>query len=113
MIDDHADYVKAIQSHISPSLSGLPLAHALSTQWQLRTNINRCIVEQLVRTSRLAGFTGSLLPGEREGRELDGSVFLPDWATDTLGLRIVDDEAEEMQDMDDDLLASVMDELYV
>ncbi|KAJ7215074.1 hypothetical protein GGX14DRAFT_359949 [Mycena pura] len=115
MIDDHADYVRAIRSHISPSVSGLPLAHELSTQWQLRTNINCCIVEQLVRTSRLSGFTGSLLPSEREGREVDYSICLPDWATDTLGLEIVDDfdEAEETQNMDDDLVDCVMDQLFI
>lgn len=125
MIDDHVDYVKAIQAQISPSIADLPLVHELSRQWEHRSNINRSITERLVKTSRLISFTGSLLPGEREGHEagLSDDAPLPTWAVDTLGLMqvIIDyeegndaqDTAREFNDVDDDLLEHVMDQLHL
>jgi hypothetical protein len=122
MVDDHVNYVKAIRAHISPSLADLPLAHELSTQLEYRSNINRHIVERLLKTTRLAGFSGSLLPGEREGREVsDSDLSLPDWAVQTLGLTyvVVDGNDDELGDTvaedvdEDDLISRVMDELYL
>ncbi|KAJ7340863.1 hypothetical protein DFH08DRAFT_963708 [Mycena albidolilacea] len=122
MVNDHVDYVKAIRAHISPSLADLPLAHELSTQLEYRSNINRNIVERLLKTTQLAGFSGSLLPGEREGREVsDSDLSLPDWAVQTLGLTyvVVDGNDDELGDTvaedvnEDDLISRVMDELYL
>ncbi|KAJ7865583.1 hypothetical protein B0H14DRAFT_2733900 [Mycena olivaceomarginata] len=119
MKDDHVDYVRAIQQQTSPSTETLSLAHELSTQWRHRSNINENIVERLVKTSRLIGFTGSLIPGDREGREVTTGIALPSWATSTLGLTyvIVEDDSEnagqDLNDIDDDLVESVMDQLYL
>ncbi|KAJ6464985.1 hypothetical protein C8R45DRAFT_840222, partial [Mycena sanguinolenta] len=124
MINDHIDYFKAIQAQIT-SVAGFPLAGELSTQWEYRSNVNRAIVERLVKTSRLVGFTGSLFPGEREGRATagDDGIPLPAWAVDTLGLTqvIVDyeetndaeDVAREFRDVDDEILEHVMDQMHL
>ncbi|KAJ7799126.1 hypothetical protein B0H14DRAFT_2180051, partial [Mycena olivaceomarginata] len=50
--------------------------------------IHEAILERLVRTSRLPGFSGTLFPGERLGRDpiLTSSYPLPSWAEKTLGL---------------------------
>jgi hypothetical protein len=119
MKDDHVDYVRAIQQQTSPSTETLSLAHELSTQWRHRSNINENIVERLVKTSRLIGFTGLLIPGDREGREVTTGIALLSWATSTLGLTyvIVEDDGEnagqDLNDIDDDLVESVMDQLYL
>jgi hypothetical protein len=89
---------------------------------EYRSNINRNIVERLLKTTRLAGFSGSLLPGECEGREVsDSDLSLPDWAVQTLGLTyvVVDGNDDELGDTvaedvdEDDLISRVMDELYL
>jgi hypothetical protein len=125
MIDDHVDYYKAIKACISP-LSNLGLARELSSQWQYRSNVNQSIVKRLVKTSRLIGFTGSIFPGEREGREAgyNDDVPLPYWASGTLGLTQVvveydegydeaDDAPRELQDVDSDLLTQVVETLHL
>lgn len=77
-----------------------------------------------MKASKLVGFTGSLLPGEREGREADfDNISLPSWAVDTLGLTQVivdyeeannaDDIAREFRDVDNELLEQVMDQLHL
>lgn len=123
MIDDHADYWKAIQARSTSSSSGdLALAHELRTQLEHRSNINRSIAQRLVRASKLVGFTGSLLPGERVGRdmELNNDVPFPAWAVDTLGLTQItieddedDDISRELRDVDVELLQDVMDRLQL
>ncbi|KAJ6591774.1 hypothetical protein DFH09DRAFT_1306483 [Mycena vulgaris] len=128
MIDDHVDYVKVIRDCILPSTEALGLAHELSKQWIYRSNINQGIVERLVKASRLVGFTGSLFPGKREGRDprYNDDVFLPEWATSTLRLTEViveheedeegnnaEDTARELRDVDTDLLEHVMDNLHL
>lgn len=125
MIDDHVDYYKAIKSRITPSTSDLTLARELSTQWEYRSNINQAIVERLVKASRLVGFTGSLFPGQREGRPAgyNDDVPLPPWATGTLGLTHVvveygegndaEDVSRELQDVDTELLGQVMESLHL
>ncbi|KAJ6455539.1 hypothetical protein C8R47DRAFT_996729 [Mycena vitilis] len=123
MIDDHVDYVKAIQANISPSIPGSALAHELSIQLEHRNNVNRSIAERLVKTCHLVGFTGSLSPGQREGRATDANdgVPLPDWAVEVLGLTEVvieddgdeDDTPRELLGVDDDLIEHVMDQLHL
>ncbi|KAJ7506484.1 hypothetical protein B0H11DRAFT_1903850 [Mycena galericulata] len=55
------------------------------------------------KTSRLPGFTGTLFPGHRTGRDpaINTSYPLPPWATGTLGLRQVVVEYEEENDAAD------------
>ncbi|KAJ6632028.1 hypothetical protein B0H10DRAFT_2159559 [Mycena sp. CBHHK59/15] len=62
MVDEHVDYVRAIRNHV---MVAPDLAHELSQQWRQRTQINEYIVFMLIKTSRLAGFSGSLFPGNR------------------------------------------------
>lgn len=124
MIDDHVDYYKAIATCITRT-ADLGLARELSEQWEHRSNINQGIVERLVKASRLVGFTGSLFPGEREGRDtaLNDNIPLPIWAASTLGLTQVvveyeegneaDDTVRELQDVDTDLLGQVMETLHL
>ncbi|KAJ6565152.1 hypothetical protein DFH09DRAFT_1314957 [Mycena vulgaris] len=124
MIDDHVDYYKAIATCITRT-ADLGLARELSEQWEHRSNINQGIVERLVKASRLVGFTGSLFPGEREGRDtaLNDNIPLPIWAASTLGLTQVvveyeegneaDDTVRELQDVDTDLLGHVMETLHL
>jgi hypothetical protein len=119
MLDDHVDYVRAIRAKV---MEYPPLAHELSNQLQHRSNVNRSISERLVKASRLVGFTGSLIPGQREGRSAghDNDVPLPDWAVETIGLRQAtieedeeDDGPRELRDVDDDLIEHVMDHLHL
>jgi hypothetical protein len=85
MIDDHADFYRAISNilFVNPSLA----AH-LSHEWQQQNETNTHIAYRLHQTSQLVGFSGSLEPGQRVGRAAacNTSVPLPDWAI-TLRLR--------------------------
>ena len=85
MIDDHHDFYRAISANI---IINPALAHELSCKWEHRHQIHSQIASRLHQTSQLNGFTGTLLPGTREGRELIYTVKggLPDWATDIFGL---------------------------
>ncbi|KAJ6536527.1 hypothetical protein DFH09DRAFT_931311, partial [Mycena vulgaris] len=124
MIDDHIDYFKAIRACLT-NTSNFGLARELSAQWEYRSNIHQAIVERLVKASRLVGFTGSLFPGECEGRDIsvDEGIPLPFWASSTLGLTQVvveysegndaEDTAREMQDVDPDILEHVMETLHL
>jgi hypothetical protein len=94
MVDDHVDYHRAIASNI---ISNPALASELSRQWEYRMQINAQIAIRLRETGNLKGFTGSLLPGTREGRDpaLNEDVPLPPWAEQILGLVEVSVEYEE------------------
>lgn len=120
MIDDHVDYYRAIRVLITRT-ADLDLAHELSEQWRHRSNVNQGIIDRLIKASRLSGFTGSLFPGQREGRDpsLNEDIPFPPWASQTLGLMQVvvdyeeDDVPRELQDVDEDLLAQVMETLHL
>ncbi|KAJ7695221.1 hypothetical protein B0H17DRAFT_1198910 [Mycena rosella] len=125
MIDDHVNYFKAITACISAPTNSLGLAHELSTQWRYRANINAGVVERLVKVSKVVGFTGSLFPGKREGREpgYNDNVPFPPWAATTLGLTQVvieheegndaEDTKQELHDVNSDLLEEVMSSLQL
>jgi len=88
MVDDHIDYFRAIAATL---LTDPPLARELSSRWIYNQRVNQEIASILVRTSKLAGFTGTLIPGTRLGRadlDPDGHchIPLPRWARDILGL---------------------------
>ena len=106
MINDHHDFHRAISANI---ITNPALAHELSCQWEYRHRIHSRIAFQLHQTSRLRGFTGTLLPGTCEGPELvfTTKAGLPNWATDIFGLVETYDEVEQMEDEveDDDAFA--------
>ncbi|KAJ6620183.1 hypothetical protein B0H10DRAFT_2360931 [Mycena sp. CBHHK59/15] len=68
MVDEHVDYYRAIQATlpIDP-----PLAAELQRRSLHASTISASICKRLRLTSRLTGFSGNLVPGEREGRDPD------------------------------------------
>jgi hypothetical protein len=107
MIDDHRDFYRAIAANfiVDPIL-----ACELSWQWQYRHRIHSQIAFRLRQTASLKGFTGSLLHGVREGRELTAdSIGLPPWAEEVLGLT----EKHGDYDGDDDVQTEVEADLVV
>ncbi|KAJ7784896.1 hypothetical protein DFH07DRAFT_947968 [Mycena maculata] len=99
MLDDHTDYYHAIARTIIPDPA---LARELQRQWAFCTRINTSIAARLELTARLHGFTGSLFPGEREGRDaaLRNGIPPPLWLEQVLHLRTVTVEYEEPDDAD-------------
>jgi hypothetical protein len=77
MIDDHRNYYRTIAANI---IVDPALAHELSRQWEYHNNIHSQIASRLRQTSQLKGFTGTLLPGTREGDEpsfMEGGLATP------------------------------------
>lgn len=97
MIDDHRDYHSTISTHISVDPG---LASELSYQLQHRDRIHTQIARRLHQTSQLKGFTGTLLPGTREGSDgtFEDEKRLPQWAEDIFGLVETYDEVGEEED---------------
>jgi hypothetical protein len=79
MIDDHRDFYQAVAANI---LRDPHLASELSHQWEYCQVIHAKIVSHLHQTSYLKGFTGTLLPGVREGHDAEVMAVggLPGWA---------------------------------
>jgi hypothetical protein len=102
MVDDHVDYYRAITSNIIPNPA---LASELLRQWEYHMQINTQIAIRLQETGCLKGFTGSLLPGTREGRDpaLNKGVLLPAWAEQVLGIIEVSVECEELRNGEEDV----------
>ncbi|KAJ7281719.1 hypothetical protein C8J57DRAFT_1056560 [Mycena rebaudengoi] len=101
MVDEHVDYVHAIRNH---AMVAPDLAHELSQQLIQRTRINESIVFKLIKTSQLSGFSGSLFPANRVGRDesINLDEPLPAWATHYLRLTRQIVQYEE-PDSDDDV----------
>uniref|UniRef100_A0A8H8CMU1 Uncharacterized protein n=1 Tax=Psilocybe cubensis TaxID=181762 RepID=A0A8H8CMU1_PSICU len=80
LYNTHVDYQRAICNN---NVTDLPLASYLSREWNRQNRIAEEIVNQLVQTSRLHGFTGSLKIGSRVGRdpELCEGIPPPAWAS--------------------------------
>lgn len=96
MMDDHVDYLRAIRAN----LMGAPhLAHELAEQWRERTAINTSIAARFRQTGHLKGFSGSLFPGLRIGRDesINDSEELPLWAAQELGIMRAVVEYEESE----------------
>jgi len=60
MLDTHVDFYHTIQANLMPNPS---LARSLSVEWEYRDRIHESIVNQLLQTSGLPGFTGKLVFG--------------------------------------------------
>ncbi|KAI0644812.1 hypothetical protein C8Q79DRAFT_912370 [Trametes meyenii] len=91
MIDEHIDHVKAIEE-VRESCP--TLARELEVRLRYRNTINGDVVRWLVKTSRLAGFSGRLVYGQRLGRDPGRmlGVALPTWA-----IQVVDDSVPGSQ----------------
>ena len=102
MIDDHHNFHCAISANI---ITDPALAHVLSCQWEYRHQIHSRVALHLHQTSRLNGFTGTLLPGTREGQDqaFMAKGGLPNWATDIFGLVITHDEVIEVDWMENEV----------
>ena len=118
MIDDHHDFHHAVAANI---IVNPTLAHELSWQWEFRNQVHSQISFRLQQTSRLKGFSGTLIPGNREGRDptSDAGLGLPPWAEGALGLIEVyensteDDEIPREVVADSDLVLQLMENVSV
>lgn len=74
MLDDHVDYQLTVPK------SNPELACELSKRWKYQQLVNEILVDYLVKTSQLSGFTGSLRVGHRIGRQQrPGGLSPPIW----------------------------------
>lgn len=94
LYDDYADHFRAVTKHI---IINPPLASEISSQWSYRERIHEAIVNRLIQTSRLAGFTGNLFYGQRVGRDpaLNEDISPPSWVTHLLGITTIEVEYDE------------------
>ncbi|KAJ6617355.1 hypothetical protein B0H10DRAFT_2434508 [Mycena sp. CBHHK59/15] len=99
MYDEHVDYYRAIVSNL---VTDPPLATELSKRWVHASRISTSICKRLVSTSRLKGFSGSLFPRQRLGRDpnLAEGVPPPPWLSGVLGVTQMTVEYEEVQEID-------------
>jgi hypothetical protein len=121
-IDEHVDFYRAI---VDNYLTAPHLARELSERWIYKARINDSVIERLMKTSWLPGFTGSLFPRQRIGRQPDINLEypLPPWATDKLGLTQVvveyeeendcDETARELEGLDSEMVVQLMENLEV
>ncbi|KAL0567338.1 hypothetical protein V5O48_014650, partial [Marasmius crinis-equi] len=86
MLDDHADHYHARER--ADKRGEYDLALELNRRMRDSTEINGHIAIRLVQTSELQGFTGTLVPGIRKGRDpsITDSAPLAPWAIEVLGL---------------------------
>ncbi|KAF8142395.1 hypothetical protein K438DRAFT_2113734 [Mycena galopus ATCC 62051] len=94
LFDEHVDFYHAIAAHLilDPSL-----ATELSMRYLHASRISASICRQLVKTSKLVGFSGNLFPGLRVGRDssLSDGVPSPHWLGSVLGIGAVEVGYEE------------------
>ncbi|KAJ6594081.1 hypothetical protein B0H19DRAFT_919089, partial [Mycena capillaripes] len=97
LVDEHIDYYKAIAANI---IVNPPLAAELQRQWCHASRISAIICRRIGLTSRLLGFSGSILPGQREGRDPDcgDGVPPPYWLATELGVEQLAVEYEEVDE---------------
>jgi hypothetical protein len=84
MLDTHSDYYRAVAANI---IVDPTVAHSLSVEWEYQDSISQVVVNRLIQTSLLPGFSGSLSFGKRTDRDpsLNIGVPLPQWAVLTSG----------------------------
>jgi hypothetical protein len=94
LVDTHVDYYHAIASTL---LTDPELAEELQRRWMHATRISTTICKRLASTARLVGFSGSVFPGVREGRDPthgDG-VPPPYWLAAVLGVTLTEVQYDE------------------
>ncbi|KAL0566107.1 hypothetical protein V5O48_015913 [Marasmius crinis-equi] len=86
MLDDHADHCHAIAR--AEERGDYKLAAEIFRRRRDMNEINGHIAIRLVQTSELKGFSGTLVPGQRKGRDpsITASAPLAPWAPLVLGL---------------------------
>lgn len=121
-IDEHVDFYRAIRANY---LTRPHVSWELSEQWVYKSRIYGSITERIVKTSRLPGFSGSLFPGERVGRDpnINLDYPLPPWARHLLGLSQIvveyiednddEDRPRELDGLDSEHMIQLMDSLDV
>ncbi|KAJ7853298.1 hypothetical protein B0H14DRAFT_2354415, partial [Mycena olivaceomarginata] len=99
LIDEHVDYYRAISANL---IVNPPLATELQKRWRHACRVSGSICRRIALTSRLVGFSGSIFPGTREGRDptLRDGVPPPSWLATELGVVLMDVEYEEAVDPD-------------
>ncbi|KAJ7635957.1 hypothetical protein DFH06DRAFT_1272023 [Mycena polygramma] len=110
MYDDHVDYYRGIAATI---ITDPPVANSLSQSWAARTRINTSIVQRLAKTARLAGFTGSLFPGEPvdvQYEEVD-DVDIAESMTDTERRQYHASGLAREEEFDENLVVELMETL--
>ncbi len=100
MFDEHVDFQVAIAA---TSETNKELAHELTLIWQRRDKLNVGIADRLLLTSKLAGFTGDLSVGVREGRDrpIPSQMVLPSWASSS-HVSDTDASSQPLGDEDED-----------
>ncbi|KIY47956.1 hypothetical protein FISHEDRAFT_44273 [Fistulina hepatica ATCC 64428] len=95
MVDNYNDHLVAIEEAATTDPN---LAAELQRRLDHQLAIDTEIAQRLLSMSQLRGFTGSLLPGVRIGKEgFRASDKLPPWAINIIGIIIVDGENSECQ----------------
>jgi hypothetical protein len=102
MVDEHVDYYRAISANI---ILSVPLALELQKRWLQTCRVSTSVCKRLATTSRLVGFSGSIFPGVRQGRDPDlaDSIPPPPWLSSVLGITQIDVEYEEPDSRDTDM----------
>ncbi|KAJ7020928.1 hypothetical protein C8F04DRAFT_973468, partial [Mycena alexandri] len=97
LVDEHVDYYRAIAAHLIPNP---PLAAELQRRWRHASRTSATICKRIKQTSNLVGFSGSIFPGQREGRDLSlgDNVPPPDWLAQHLGVTTMAVYYEEVPD---------------
>ncbi|KAF7292672.1 hypothetical protein MIND_01165400 [Mycena indigotica] len=97
LLDEHFDFYRAIAQHLitNPALAG-----ELSRRWEHATQLSASICWQIRKCSRLIGFSGSLFPGTRVGRQQakNDGLPLPSWLGQELGIIQTEVSYEEVSD---------------
>jgi hypothetical protein len=99
LIDEHIDYHRAIATNI---IVNPPLAMELQRRWHHASRISASICRRIAQTSKLVGFSGTVFPGQREGRDpnLGDGIRPPSWLATELGVVLMEVEYEEGVDSD-------------
>ncbi|KAJ7192578.1 hypothetical protein GGX14DRAFT_379958 [Mycena pura] len=101
LVDEHTDYYRAISATI---IENPPLATELQRRWRHASRISTAICRRIALTSRLVGFSGSIFPGQREGRDPDRGegVPPPSWLATELGVEQTTVEYEEAHERNEE-----------
>lgn len=101
MLDDHVDFYRAVGQTV---MTNPPLAAELSREYEHRCIIHTHLSCRLYQTSRLEGFTGTLDPGRRVGRDhsLTSGMPPPSWLAVLEGPRSKAATSTQVQDISDD-----------
>ncbi|KAK6980891.1 hypothetical protein R3P38DRAFT_2579313, partial [Favolaschia claudopus] len=100
LIDEHNDYYRAIAQNLIPNPS---LATELQRRWRHSARISATICKRIASTSGMVGFSGSIFPTQRIGRNthLGEGIPPPYWLASELGVVEMAVEFEEPVDVEE------------